>query len=457
MELIRGYSTGKTRRGRREATLALGLALVMATGCTVGDRPPPGPTEVAAPGGPTIAQPAVPGLSVAPEARRVDLAMPTFSRPTEVTNPLFPVSDQRSVVMLGRVDGRPFRTEVTLLPETRIIEWNGVAVETLVSQYAAFLDGRIHEVAYDYYAQDDRGAVWYFGEDVFNFADGAIVDTHGTWTAGVDGPAAMIMPADPRVGDAYRPENIPGLVFEEVTVRSVDRSLPGPLGPVDGGLVIEELHMDGTTEGKSFAPGYGEFRTAGGGDVEALTLAVPTDSMGGPTPQTLRSIERGATATFDAAGSGSWRRAGAAVRDMSAAWAGYEAHRAPAGISTRLQRSLDGLSRAVTARSAHDARQAAIDAARWVLDLQLRHRPAVAVDLARLKLWARQLQVDAAAGDAASVNGDLFSLDYVRDRVVGSMSLAEQTRMNTTLEELQGAVADGDLDAASEIAASLTG
>jgi hypothetical protein len=37
------------------------------------------------------------------------------------------------------------------------------------------------------------------------------------------------------------------------------------------------------------------------------------------------------------------------------------------------------------------------------------------------------------------------------------MSLAEQTRMNTTLEELQGAVADGDLDAASEIAASLTG
>ena len=29
----------------------------------------------------------------------------------------------------------------------------------------------------------------------------------------------MIMPADPRVGDVYRPENIPGLVFEEVTVK----------------------------------------------------------------------------------------------------------------------------------------------------------------------------------------------------------------------------------------------
>ena len=36
--------------------------------------------------------------------------------------------------------------------------------------------------------------------------------------------------------------------------------------------------MDGTTEDKTFAPGYGEFYTAGGGDVEALALAVPTDA-----------------------------------------------------------------------------------------------------------------------------------------------------------------------------------
>ena len=79
-----------------------------------------------------------------------------------------------------------------------------------MSQYVAFLDGRIQEVAYDFYAQADDGSVWYLGEDVFNFADGAIVDTHGTWIAGKDGPGAMIMPADPQIGDTYRPENIPG-------------------------------------------------------------------------------------------------------------------------------------------------------------------------------------------------------------------------------------------------------
>ena len=64
-------------------------------------------------------------LPVAPDAERVDLAMPSFSDPTDITNPLFPVSSQASVLLLGHVEGQPFRTEVTLLPETRIVEWQG--------------------------------------------------------------------------------------------------------------------------------------------------------------------------------------------------------------------------------------------------------------------------------------------------------------------------------------------
>jgi len=131
-------------------------------------------------------------LPVAPDSERVDLARPSFSNPTRVTNPLHPTGRVQSILMLGRVDRLPFRTEVTLLPETKTIEWNGQQVETLVSQYVAFLDGRIHEVALDWYAQADDGSVWYFGEDVFNYEDGVVADTHGTWLAGKDGPAAMI-------------------------------------------------------------------------------------------------------------------------------------------------------------------------------------------------------------------------------------------------------------------------
>jgi hypothetical protein len=395
------------------------------------------------------------GTGCAPEDKRVDLVRPSFSDPTNVTNSLFPASKQESVLLLGRVDGKPFRTEVTLLPETRIIEWQGGRVETLVSQYTAYLDGRIHEVAYDFYAQADDGSVWYFGEDVFNFKDGAIADTHGTWIAGKDGPAAMIMPSDPKVGDVYRPENIPGFVFEEVTVKSTDKTLDGPLGPIDGGLVVEELHMDGTTEDKTFAPGYGEFYTAGGGDVEALALAVPTDAASGHPPAELETLSSGALDTFDAARSGDWNAASATVEKMTAAWDTYRAGEVPTMIEPRMTEALAALAKAVDARDAAQAQQASIDAAQWSLDLQLRHRPPDEIDLSRFDLWAAQLTVDAAADDAAAVNGDLFTLDYIRDRILDKLDGADATRVNSALEELQTAVSDEDLAAASDAAERL--
>ncbi len=403
----------------------------------------------------TIAQPVVEGLTVAPESERVDLASPTFSDPTNVSNPLFPVSKQESVLLLGRVDGKPFRTEVTLLPETRIVEWQGQQVEVLVSQYVAYLGGRIEEVAYDFYAQDDNGAVWYFGEDVFNFKDGVIANTHGTWIAGKDGPAAMIMPADPQVGDVYRPENIPGFVFEEVTVKSVDQTLEGPLGPVEGGLVIEEVHMDNSTEGKTFGPGYGEFFTGGGGDVEALALAVPTDALSEPTPAELVTLESGAADVFDAAQSKDWNEAQATVKRMTAAWETVRAGEVPNRLEPQMSGALEALAEGVRSRKAPEARQAAIDVARWSLDLQLRHRPVTEIDLARFDLWAAQMLVDAAAGDAAAVNGDFFSIDYIRDRIQHILGAADLTRLNTELEELNSAVADEDLPAVADAARQL--
>ena len=437
--------------------IAVGLALLSAVLVVSGCSDDGGSSAAGAGAAPreAIAQPAVPGLRVAPERNRVDLATPTFSNPTHVSNPLFPVSKQESVLLLGRVDGQPFRTEVTLLPETRIIDWQGRRVETLVSQYVAYLGGRIHEVALDFYAQDDDGAVWYFGEDVFNFKDGLIADTHGTWIAGKDGPAAMIMPGDPQVGDVYRPENIPGFVFEEVSVKSVGRTLEGPLGPVEGGLVIEELHMDNTTERKTFVPGYGEFFTGGGGDVEALALAVPTDALSEPTPAELVTLEKGAAKIFNAAQAKDWKTARAAVRTMTVAWSTVREGDVPDRFAPRMSGALDAIGAAVRTRKAPEARRAAIQVARWSLDLQLRHRPVAEIDLARFDLWTAQMLVDAAAGDAAAVTGDLFSLDYIRDRIQHTLDEAERTRLNTELEELNRAVADEDLTAATEVAGQL--
>jgi hypothetical protein len=320
------------RRPRGTRSIVLGVAVVSIAGaaCTSsaagsdGSPPPSVTASASTEPAPPIPQPEVPGnLPLAPESQRVDTTMPTFSDPTNVTNPLFPVSLQESVLLLGKVDGLPFRTEVTLLPETRIVEWEGMRVEVLVSQYCAFLDGRITELAYDLYAQADDGSVWYFGEDVFDFRDGAIFVTEGSWLAGRDGPAAMIMPGDPGVGDVYRPENAPGFVFEEVTVKSVSETLDGPLGPIEGGMLSSELHRDGSREGKIFAPGYGEFYTAGGSDVEALALAVPTDAASEEVPAELTRMSDGALSVLDAAGSGNWKAASAATSDITAAWGTY--------------------------------------------------------------------------------------------------------------------------------------
>jgi hypothetical protein len=431
-------------RGRGSVLIALSLGLV-AGGCTTHD----GPRSPAAQTSPAvISQPVVRGLEVAPESDRVDLESPTFSNPTNVTNPLFPVSRQESVLLLGHVDGRPFRTEVTLLPETRVIEWAGRRVETLVSQYTAFLGGRIEEVAYDYYAQADDGSVWYFGEDVFDFRDGAIVVTEGTWLAGRDGPAAMIMPGDPHVGDVYRPENAPGFVFEEVTVRSIDETLAGPMGPIEGGLLVDELHSDGTIEQKLFAPGYGEFFTGGGGDVEALALAVPTDASPGPVPAELMQLSSAALDVFDAGGSGGWRAASAAAGEMAAAWGRVGSADVPRLIEPRMTRALADLDAAVNARAGTRSRQAAIDVARLAFDLQLPYRPAVEVELARLDLWAAQIVLDAEARDADDVGADHFALDYIRDRLLGSLAGTDLDRLNEALGAIQVAVLDGDLDAA---------
>jgi hypothetical protein len=323
-------------------------------------------------------------------------------------------------------------------------------VPTRIHQYVAYSGGGILEVALDWYAQADDGSVWYFGEDVFNYEDGVVADTHGTWLAGKDGPPAMIMPADPQVGDVYRPENIPGLVFEEVTVKEVGKTLDGPLGDVEGGLVVEEFHLlDNAKERKTFAPGYGEFLTGGDRDVEALTLAVPTDALRRRVPAELVTLTNGAGEVFDAVSAKNWSAARSTVRAMRIAWRVVRAGELPDRLRPRLAAAIAALDESVTKRRRNDARSSAIDVARSSLDLQLRHRPVPAIDLARFDLWAAQILVDAATGDAAAVNGDLFTLDYIRDRIAGALDPSELRRLNTELEALGVAVADEDLEAAS--------
>jgi len=422
------------------------VALGMLTACTAsgGTNPRPSGSPAVATLDPGPACVTVEGgqscLPLAPPGQRVDLVRPAFTNPTAVTNPLFPVGKVTQLVQLGVVEGSRFRAEVTLLPSTKTITWNGQSVTTIESQYMAFLDGRIHEVAIDWYAQADDGAVWYFGEDVFNYDEGFLADTDGTWIAGKDGPAGMIMPAHPKAGDVFRPENAPGIVFEEVTVKSVDQTVQGPRGPVSGAIVGGELHMDGTREDKAFAPGYGEFTTGDpGGDLETAAFAVPFDALGTPTPAQLAAAWTAAGTAFAAAGDENWSGASAAARAVRSAWAGYRAGGVPPLLDKEMSRSVDALAAAVEARDPDEARQAALDVSFAILDLRLRHEQLAAVERARLGVWARQLVLDVDAGEAGDVNGTVETFGRVWDRVRPAIDATAAGRVDSQLQALRAA------------------
>jgi hypothetical protein len=396
-------------------------------------------------------------IPVAPDSQRVDLVVPSFSKPTEITNPLFPISKLHSALLLGNVEGEPLRVETTLLPDSKTIEWNGQKVEASVSQYLAYLDGRIEEVALDFYAQADDGSVWYFGEDVFNYEDGSVADTEGTWLAGKDGPAAMIMPANPKVGDVFRPENIPGVVFEEVTVKEIDLTVDGPQGSIDGAIVTKELHMDGFTEDKFFAPGYGEFSTGSGGDLEAIALAVPTDALTGAPPAELVTISSGAASIFGAAGTENWDAASASMDTIKDAWDSYQGANdiIPKMLKAQMNDALDTLAEAVDERNSSDTQQAALSTAHASLDLQLRHKAPVEIDLARFDLWVSQLLIDAKAGEPGDVAGDVTVLEWIWDRIAHTISASDTKLIEARLADLRAAADSEDTSRAEKSAAQL--
>jgi len=424
------------------------------TGCQpTASTPVPQPTE---------AQLDVAGLGdlpLAPNSARRDLVAAPFNDPTAVDNPLFPISDLHSAILNGHVDGKVFHTETTLLPFTKIIEWTpGQCVRVLVSQYMAFLDGNLQETAIDLYAQADDGSVWYLGEDVNDYsANGFIVTTEGTWQAGIDGPFAMIMPSDPQVGDAHRAENIPGNSFEEVHISKIAQTFDGPSGPVSGGVVATEIHQDAAPSDKLFAPGYGEFRSTDGPDVEAMALASPTDSLPGGVPAELTTISDGADRIFASrlATAPQWHHAQTIAQSMLDAWVTFSAGDVPPRLVKPTHVALEGLVTQIASRDRSATRSASIDAAYASNDLQLRYRSVTDIDTMRFELWVRRALVDATAGSRGGVRSDVVTLEWIRDRIAHTLDPVTRTQIDALVGELGTAVVDSDLAAAADAARAL--
>lgn len=389
------------------------------------------------------------------EAARVDIAKPTFSNPTSITNPLLPITTVDQLIQLGLKDGRPHRTEFTLLPGVKTINWYGEQTETRVLQFVAYLDGRVLEHALDFLAQADGGAVWYFGEDVYNYENGVVADRDGTWLAGKDGPPAMIMPANPQVGNIYRVENIPGNVFEEVTIKAINQTLEGPRGLIEGVMFVQQIGLDGKTTVKAFAPGYGEFLAHS----EDAAVAVPTDTLSEPLPAELETLLHGANSLFDEASSEKWDALSATLANMTEAW---EAHQSNVDLGSlfplldiQMARALASLNNAIEQRDAQATRDAAFDVAIATLDFELPYRPRVEIDFDRFDLWARRAIADSAAANPGHVAGDVTVLEFIWQRVSHTVEASTAQAIDAQLRALRAAADAEDLTAASDAATAL--
>jgi len=135
---------------------------------------------------------------------------------------------------------------------------NGQQVAALIIEDREFVKGELKEVTLDYFAQGDDGTVYYLGEDVDVYKKGKVVNHEGAWLYGVHTKTlGVIMPANPKVGDKFRPEDVPKITREEDTVVSVSETVTVPAGMFTNCLKVREKTSDGEVEYKYYAPGVG--------------------------------------------------------------------------------------------------------------------------------------------------------------------------------------------------------
>lgn len=151
-----------------------------------------------------------------------------------VDNPWLPLTPGATLTYDVSRPGRPAATRtVAVLPGR--VEIAGVPTTAVRNT----LTGEGGGTSTDYYAQDERGNVWWFGHEAAT----------GAWRAGRDGAqAGLAMAARPRGGDGYRTAYLPGVTEDVATVAQVEAGtlaidVTSALTP---GRVVREAYRRGT-------------------------------------------------------------------------------------------------------------------------------------------------------------------------------------------------------------------
>ena len=172
---------------------------------------------------------------------------------TAIDNEYLPLKPGTTFVYQGGAE----RNEMSVTHDTREV----MGVECVVVDDRAWESGKLIEKTYDWFAQDNKGTVWYFGEDTKEYNNGKVTSTKGSWEAGVDGAKpGIIMQAHPKVGQSYRQEYYKGEAEDMAKAISLDESVRVPYGSFDGVLETKEWTPlePSYAEHKYYARGVGQ-------------------------------------------------------------------------------------------------------------------------------------------------------------------------------------------------------
>ncbi len=216
------------------------------------------------------------GDSTGPESPPYSPVLPAAWADT-VSNPFFKLTPGTTAEFAGQTDEGLETIVIEVTADTRDV--NGVTATVVRDR--VYLDGELIEDTYDWFAQDDKGNVWYLGEDSKEIENGQVVSTEGSWEWGVDDALpGIIMWSDPaaHVGEDYRQEYYEDEAEDWGKVVALDQEVTVPYGTFTGCTQIEEWNglESGGHEQKYYAPGIGIVLEVGGDErVELVELTMP--------------------------------------------------------------------------------------------------------------------------------------------------------------------------------------
>ena len=211
-----------------------------------------------------LAVAALAAVAVATAAGASGAASTGFS--AHVSNPWFPLLPGTRYLYEGVKDGKPSRDTVTVTHRTKTIQ----GAPCVAVRDRLYIRGRLEERTTDWYSQDSRGNVWYFGEKTAELdAHGQVTSTEGTWTAGVDGAKPGIyMPANPRLRQSGQQEFYKGHAEDHFKVIGLFGTVAPP-GTTNTLLTQEWTPLEpGVLDHKMYVRGIGTVleQTEKGGD-----------------------------------------------------------------------------------------------------------------------------------------------------------------------------------------------